>query len=104
MDKKTFTIGILSLSAVVLTAANLIQPKFAEAAFVQKDNDYTVVTARIADGGDALYVLDNRTGQVAALRYDPARRTVVPAATAVKQITEAFAAGAGPAQPVRPRR
>ncbi len=47
LDKKTFTIGILSLCAVFLTAANLLQPQQADAAFVVKDRDYTAVTARV---------------------------------------------------------
>ena len=46
MDKKTFIIGVLSLSAVVLFAANLLQPRTANAGLVVKDNDYTAVTAR----------------------------------------------------------
>ncbi len=71
MDKKHFTIGVLSLSAVVLLAANLIQPRLAEAGLVVKDNDYTAVTARTNKGGEALYLLDNRTGTVVVLVWQP---------------------------------
>jgi hypothetical protein len=89
MDKKTFTIGVLSLSAVVMTAANLIQPRVADASFVVKDNDYTAVTARISKGGEALYVLDNRTGMMVALTYDPNTRKVLPMGKP-RSLTEAF--------------
>ena len=99
LDKKTFIIGVLSLSAVILTAANLLQPRVAEAAFVVKDNDYTAVTARINAGGEALYILDNRTGMVRALRFDPGRKTVTPLGSP-RSITEAFAGGV-PAVPPR---
>lgn len=78
MDKKLFIIGVLSLSAVVLFAANLLQPRTANAALVVKDNDYTAVTARTAKGGEALYILDNRTGAMIVMSYDPARRAVIP--------------------------
>jgi hypothetical protein len=76
LDKKTFVIGVLSLSAVVLTAANLLQPRVAEASFVVKDNDYTAVTARVNKGGEALYILDNRTGNMAVLNFEPGKGIV----------------------------
>ena len=76
LDKKTFTIGVLSLSAVILTAANLLQPQVADAAFVVKDNDYTAVTARVNKGGEALYILDNRTGNMVALTFEPGKGIV----------------------------
>ena len=92
MDSKVFTIGVLSLSAVVLLAANLLQPPIAQAAFVSKDNDYTAVTARVSKGGEALFITDNRTGMVAALMYDTGKKTVVPLGPP-RMITDAFAAG-----------
>ena len=94
MDKKHFTIGVLSLSAVMLLAANLIQPRIAEAAFVVKDNDYTAVTARTNKGGEALYILDNRTGMMVVMTYDVNRKAVVPV-TPPRAIMEAFGGGAG---------
>lgn len=90
MDKRLFTIGVLTLSAVILLVANLIQPRIADASFVVKDNDYTAVTARIAKGGEALYVLDNRTGLMAVLYYDPNKRQVLPLA-APRLLQDAFA-------------
>jgi hypothetical protein len=78
MDKKLFGIGILSLMAVVLLVANVIPVQPAGAAAVIKDRDYQIVTARIVSGGEALYVLDNRTGLVAAFVWDNGARRVVP--------------------------
>jgi len=92
MDKKTFIIGVLSLSAVILFAANLLQPRTANAGLVVKDNDYTAVTARTARGGEALYILDNRTGAMVVMSYEPNRRAVVPL-TPPRLVMEAFGPG-----------
>lgn len=94
MDKKTFTIGVLSLSAVMLLAANLIQPRTADAAFVVRDNDYTAVTARVSKGGEGLYILDNRTGMMSVLTYDAAKKGIIPLAKTTP-LTDAFAGKAG---------
>ena len=101
MDKKHFTIGVLSLSAVVLLAANLIQPRLAEAAFVVKDNDYTAVTGRTNKGGEALYILDNRTGAVVVVAFDVGRRSVQTIA-GPKPLMDAFAGGGGAGGGVNP--
>lgn len=78
MDKKLFAIGILSLMAVLLLVANVIPVQPANANVVIRDRDYQLVTARIVSGGEALYVLDNRTGLVAAFVWDTAARRIVP--------------------------
>jgi len=101
MDKRTFLIGVLSITAAVLLAANLIQPRNAEASLVVKDNEYTAVTARISKGGEALYLLDNRSGRMAVLMYDPNKRAVVPL-TQGTDLTLAFNARGGGGAPVRP--
>lgn len=95
MDKKTFSIGILCLSAVILFVANILQPRFAEAGFVVKDNEYTAVTARIANGGEALYLVDNRSGKMTVLNYNPNKRAVEPL-TPGTDLTRAFAPAGGP--------
>jgi len=95
LDKKTFVIGVLSLSAVILFVANLIQPPRAEAQMSIKDRDYQAVTAHVSKGGEALYLTDNRTGKMAVFVYDPNRRAVVPIAAGA--IGNAFAAAPGPA-------
>lgn len=89
MDKKLFIIGVLSLSAVVLFAANLLQPQPAHAGLVVKDNDFTAVTARTARGDEALYLLDNRTGMMVVMSYEPSRRAVLPL-TPPRPVTDAF--------------
>lgn len=89
MDKKLFIIAVLSLSAVILFAANLLQPRMAHAGLVVKDNDFTAVTARTAQGAEALYILDNRTGNMVVMNYDTNQRAVVPV-TPARPVTDAF--------------
>ena len=90
MKRQNLAIVILSLTAALLLAAHvLVQP--ADAQVVIKDRDYQVVTAKIATGGDGLYVMDIRTGQVAVFTYDPASRGV--RARTVRNVADAFAIG-----------
>ena len=65
MDRKTFAIGVLSVMAVILFIAQFMPVQTAEAAFSIRDRDYSVVTAKIQQGGEGLYVVDNRSGLVA---------------------------------------
>ena len=77
MDKKTFTLGVLSLTAVLLFVANLvIPPRQAAANFVVKDRDYQAVTAAINAGDEALYVLDSRSGLMACFSYNPGQKSL----------------------------
>jgi len=80
MEKKTFTISILSLTAVALIIANYFAPQPAQALMTIKDRDFAAVTARTQQSGDALYVLDNRSGRVAVFSYDPSTRSLQPRA------------------------
>ena len=77
MDKKTYGIGILTLTAVLLFVAQFIPIRPAIAAEAVKDRDYSLVTAANVAGGETLYVTDNRTGLMAAFIWDPGRREVV---------------------------
>jgi hypothetical protein len=90
MQNKTFAIGILTLTAVVLGVANyfLSESNQAQAQVAIKDRDYSVVTGRTQTGADALYVLDSRTGQVAVLMYDAASQSVKP--RKVRNLIDAF--------------
>jgi len=74
MDKKTFGIGILTLTAVILLTANFFVRQPAEAAAVIKDRDFQAVTVRSQAGGEALYIADTRTGMIAVFVYDPTSR------------------------------
>jgi hypothetical protein len=94
IDKKTFTIGMLSLTAVVLFVANLMMPQPADAYVAVKDRDYTAVTGRTTRGGEALFLTDNRTGTLAVFVFDPTARTL--RALDVRSLTEAFS-GRAPA-------
>ena len=91
IDKKTFTIGVLAITALILLAANLMLPQPAVAEVAVKDRDYTAVTARTTKGGDALFLTDNRTGMMAVFVYDPNARSL--RALDVRSLTEAFAGG-----------
>ena len=94
MDKRIFLIGVLSITAAVLLAANLIQPRNAEASLVVKDNEYTAVTAQIRDGSDGLYIIDNRAGKVVVLGYNPNKKLVEPY-TPATDMMRAFAPAGG---------
>jgi curli biogenesis system outer membrane secretion channel CsgG len=92
MKPKNLSIAVLTMSAIVLAAAHvLVQTQPAQAEAVIKERDYQVVTAKIATGGDGLYILDNRTGQVAVFTYDPASRGV--RARTVRNAADAFTVG-----------
>jgi len=77
MDTKSFSIGILSLTATVLLVANYFATPVAHATDTIRDRDYGLVTARSQAGGESLYVLDNRSGLVAVFAYDNSRRQLV---------------------------
>lgn len=90
LDKKTFTIGVLSLSAVILLVANIFAPAPASASYnTIKDNDYQLQVANAIQGGDALYITDNRSGVMACFVFDPNRHTLV--LQAAKPVQDAFA-------------
>ena len=89
MKNKNLGIGILAIMALGLIVAHWFVPAPASAQVAIKERDYQVVTARIQTGGDGLYILDNRTGQVAVFTYDPASRGV--RARKVRNVADAFA-------------
>ena len=89
MDKKTFTIGVLSLTAVILFCANLLVPPRAQANQIIKDRNYQVLTARMQVNDEALYVLDNRSGQMGIFIYNPSAKQLQ--VRAVKPVMDAFA-------------
>jgi hypothetical protein len=88
MQNQKFLIPLLSVTALALFIANLLMPPRAAANFVVKDRDYQAVTATIAANDEALYILDNRSGQMAIFSYDPTRKSLVP--RDVKPIMNAF--------------
>jgi hypothetical protein len=88
MDRQTILISILSLTAGFLLALLVVNQNVAEAQVAVKDRDYQVVTARIQGLGDGLYIVDNRTGQMAVFSYDPQTRSIRP--RVVRPVIDAF--------------
>jgi len=89
MDNKTFCIGVLSIIATVLLAANLVPESRAEnspGGFAIKDNKYQLITTRSTKGGVSLYVVDNTTGLVANLAWDNNTMKLV----AIEPLTDLF--------------
>lgn len=89
MDKKTFGISLLSITGALLLVALLLPAKPADAAFSIKDRDYQMITAPNQQGGDTLYVVDNRTGLMAVFTFDNRQRVMRP--RQVRSVTDAFA-------------
>jgi hypothetical protein len=87
MDRKLIAICVLTVSAVALMIANFLTPP-ARADVAVNSHDYQAVTARCSTGGEALYIVDNRTGLIAVMTYDPNSRTMVP--RAARSLTDAF--------------
>jgi hypothetical protein len=88
MDKKTFGIGILSITGALLFIACLLPTKQADASFAVKDRDYQLITVPGIGGGDTVYVVDNRTGLMAVLFFDNRARVLRP--KIVRAVADAF--------------
>ena len=88
MDSKTFGIGILSLTALVLIVANCLVPPKATAEVSISGQGFSVVTARVQNGGDGVYILDNRTGRFAVFTWDNNSRRLEP--RVVRPLADAF--------------
>ena len=81
MDRKTFSIGILSLTAVILFIATLFPGKPAQAEFAVKDlTRLQLVSLASQKGGTILYVIDPNSGKIIVLTYDLQRKALVPIA------------------------
>jgi hypothetical protein len=65
MDSKIYGIGILTLTGVALLLANLFAPRPAIGIEAVSNADMQAVTATAQGGGDALYLLDQRSGKLA---------------------------------------
>jgi len=98
IDKRTFALGILSLSAVILMVANILAPRGAVADTAVYNEAYQMQTGRMNGGGEAVYITDNRSGMMAVVAYNPNRKGLD--VVAVKSVTTAFGGGMNP-QPGR---
>ena len=76
MDKKTIGIVLLSVTASVMLALNLAGERTAAASVVVSGRDYKAVTTRSQKGGDSLYILDSKTGEMAVFVYDTGSKSV----------------------------
>jgi len=72
----------------VLFVANFMPLRVSSAADAVKERDFTLVTSRMTQGGEGLYIVDNRTGMVAVFSWDNAARTI--ALRALRPVTDAF--------------
>ncbi len=77
-DRKSFLIGILTLSAAILTLGHLQLTSTARVSDSVIDDDYQLVTARTSQGNDGLYVLDKRNNLVVLFTWDPAKKSITP--------------------------
>jgi hypothetical protein len=68
MDKKLLAVCVLTLTAMGLMLANFMAP--AKAATSISGGGYQIATGHVSSGGEAVYVLDNRTGYIAVFTYD----------------------------------
>ena len=84
MDKKTYTIGVLAIIATLLLIGNLIPTPAAQATTTIKDRDYTLCTTRSQRGGEVLYLIDNRSGQIATISLQQGQLQVL----ATQSLTE----------------
>jgi hypothetical protein len=81
MDRKTFSIAILSLTAVLLFVLCLFPTKPASAAFAVKDlSRYQLITVASQQGGDILYIIDP-SGKIVVLAFDLSQKLMRPLAS-----------------------
>lgn len=90
MQKTTLGIAGLAVSAAILAVANFaVRTTPAMASVAVTGRDYQCVTTQGQAGSDSLYVLDNKTGQLAVFAYDTRTRDV--RLRAVRFVADAFA-------------
>jgi len=77
IDKKSFVVGAMSVSAALLAFAHLNLNSVALASEAVQGRDFQLVTARIIKGGDALYILDKKTRYVGIFTWDNAAKSVI---------------------------
>lgn len=91
MDKKTFVIGVLSITALLLFLAQFMPlAQTASASDSVRDRDWQIVTTPGAQGSDSIYIADARSGLVAVYSWDANEhaiklRAVRPIASAILQ-------------------
>ena len=79
IKKEMLAIVGLSVTAILM-AIGTFTGSPANADFSIKDRDYQLITGRASNGGQDLYIMDNRTGLMAVFIYDPNVHRVQPRA------------------------
>ena len=81
MNSKNLSIAVLSVTAVILFIAQFlpVQPVMGAQTTI-KDRQYSLVTTTSQRGGDIIYLVDNRSGQLAVFAWDATRKSFVPRA------------------------
>ncbi len=78
MKNDKFSIGFLSATALLLFAACIfVKTPSAKAELSIKDRDWIITTAALQQGGEALYITDNRSEKMAVFAWDVAQRSLV---------------------------
>jgi hypothetical protein len=81
MDQKNFTIGILSVTAVVMLVGLLVigtRPQHASASgMVVTQGDYVLVVGKLSATEEMVYVIDSPMGRMITYSFDTARRQIV---------------------------
>jgi hypothetical protein len=73
MKNKELSIGILSITAVILFIAQFLPVQRVQAEEALKGSNYSVATSRRQGGGETIYIID-RSGQLVILTWDAGGR------------------------------
>ena len=75
MKNKNLSIGILSITALLLFIAQFIPVQPVAYGEALKDRDFSLIAATSSRGGDTIYVVDHRNGTAAVLTWNATART-----------------------------
>ncbi|HNQ21961.1 MAG TPA: hypothetical protein PKK06_02595 [Phycisphaerae bacterium] len=114
MDSRNITIGVLTITAVILLVGVLtlnVRPEPALAAgMAAQGGDYVLTVGRVTTNDELLYAIDSSANKLVVYRFDGNRRQIEPVQTInLKEMQDAAAGqssgtppGAKPVQPARP--
>lgn len=105
MDKQSFAIGCLSLSAVFLLVGVFVlvavDTQRAEASdMIDSGGTYTLLTGALGPASDLIYLIDTKTDRLVAYKVDEQRRILVR--TFVAPLDEPGTAKQQPRRKLRP--
>lgn len=76
--KKTLIVSLVCVNVVLLAAVIAVNMGRAEAQILRGGNDYIMVTGKIEQAFDAVFVIDLRTRKLAAWRFDRTTKRMRP--------------------------